>query len=132
MSVEPDRGYLVAGKSLTQIGDFMRRHDDNPARRGTRVDHDFIGRKFEGVLLEDLNSAPDLDTPQKAQFQIKTLINDSDALSNDGEIEVWSRARYASFKTGDYGMALELYENIFYWFPMDCSQPTSSSSSVMA
>lgn len=130
MAVDPDRAYPILGKSLMQIGDFMRGYDVNRPKQDRDKYRRYVPRVIEGVLLEDLASAPSLDEPQKAQFQAKWLINGTDNLSNDGEYEVWSRARYASFKAGDYGWAYELYPNVFYWLPMDCSQPVSSSSAA--
>ena len=130
MAVKPDQFYQVQGKSLMQIGGFMRSFDPNDPSKKRDKNRRYVPRVFEGVLLEDLASAASLDEPQKAQFQIKWLIHGTDNLSNDGEVEVWSRARYASFKAGDYGWAYELYNNVFFWLPMDCSQPVSSSSAA--
>lgn len=129
MTVSPDKGYLVQGKSLLQIGNFLRASTPKQVRGNTNR-FESPRRVFEGVLLQDLAAAASLDEPSKAQFQIKTLIYDSDAVADDRVVEVWSRARNAGFRSGHYGLAFEMYPNVFYWMPMDCSEITSSSSGI--
>lgn len=129
--IDPSAAYRVLGRSLMQIGDVIRGADPNKPDLTRPRNQRFVRRVFEGVLLEDLASAASLDAPEKAQFRIKSKVRGADTIDSDGTLEVWSRARYASFRSGDYGLAFEMYPNVFYWMPMDCANPLSSSSSMI-
>lgn len=124
--MDPDKGYLVLGRTLNTIGNAIR------SGQGGQIPTQFRHRapemrRYEGVLLEDLHSAESIDEPAKAQFQVKSMVFGSEALSDERTLEVWSRAMGASFRQGAYGWAVEFYPDIFYWVPMDCSPAASSS-----
>lgn len=123
MTVSPNKAYQVLGRSLLTIGNYLRENQPNrKAGYGERTE--FNRRVFEGTLLENLDAAASVNAPAKARFRIKSLIQDSDALANDREVEVWSRNTSVSYSAGEFGWAFEQYRNVFYFYPLSAgAQP---------